>query len=70
MCFGCELKMGESNQLLSDDRTDTKVMLDRVPFGFRIHLIVSEGNIKHHHARDIYYCPFCGRNLKEGGCDD
>lgn len=70
MCFGCELKIGDHNLLLSDDRTDVEVTLDRTGTEFRLHLIVSEGNIKHHHARDIYFCPFCGRNLKGGGSDD
>lgn len=70
MCFGCELETGEHNLLLSDDRSDTEVRLDSTPLGFRLHLIISEGNIRHHHARDIYFCPFCGRNLKEGGSDE
>lgn len=66
MCFGCELKENQSNRLLSHEWTKSELWMERAAGVFRLHLV--DGT--HHSTRDIYFCPFCGRNLKGGGGDE
>ena len=60
MCSGCELKNGERVSVLEPSTTDYKVYIENVANTFRLHM--TDG--KHHNTRDIYNCPFCGRNLR------
>ena len=61
MCIGCELKNGDRVKVLEPSTMDCKVYLENVAGTFRLHIT----NERHHNTRVIYYCPFCGRKLKE-----
>ena len=61
MCIGCDLKNGEKVVVLEPATTDYKVYLENCANVFRLHMT----NGRHHNTRDIYYCPFCGRELKK-----
>lgn len=59
MCVACEIKNGERTEVLDNSATDYKVYLENVANIFRLHM--TDG--RHHSTRDIYHCPFCGRQL-------
>lgn len=59
MCIACEIENGERTKLLDNHATDYKVYLENAANIFRLHM----ENGRHHSTRDIYHCPFCGRNL-------
>lgn len=62
MCYGCDLKNGERTKVIDNACTDYVVYIENCVDNFRLHMT----NGRHHTVRDIYYCPFCGRALKEG----
>ena len=61
MCIGCDLKNGESIDIISNSNTEFKVELENAAGTFRLHM--TDGI--HHTVREIYFCPFCGRKLKK-----
>ena len=63
MCFGCDLKNGEREKVIDNSTTDFVVWLENCANTFRLHMT----NGRHHTTKEIYYCPFCGRDLKAGG---
>ena len=60
MCSGCNLKNGESVKLISNSNTEFQIDIENAGGTFRLHMT----NNVHHTIREIYYCPFCGRNLR------
>lgn len=61
MCMGCNLKFGEKVKILSNSATDFVVYMEYCTDAFRLHMTDGE----HHTTRDIYHCPFCGRDLEK-----
>ena len=61
MCIGCDLKNGERIKVISNSKTDFVVYMENSAEVFRLHM--TDG--QHHTTRDIYHCPFCGRNLEK-----
>lgn len=59
MCVACEIQNGERTEVLDNSTTDFKVYLENVANIFRLHM--TDG--RHHSTRDIYHCPFCGKQL-------
>lgn len=62
MCGGCDLKNGERVKVIDNSATDYVVYLEKCANRFRLHMT----NGRHHTTKEIYHCPFCGRNLEVG----
>ena len=60
MCGGCDLKSGERVKVISNPNSDYVVWLERMCNIFNLHMT----NGRNHTIRQIYHCPFCGRNLE------
>lgn len=61
MCLGCDLENGEFTRILSNKATDFVVNMEIIEGHVKLHMTDGE----HHTTRDIYHCPFCGRNLEK-----
>lgn len=61
MCSGCDLKNGERTKVIDNERTDFVVYLENAANVFRLHMT----NGRHHTTKEIYHCPFCGRDLQQ-----
>ena len=60
MCKCCDLENVERTIVIENLVTEHFVYLENRANTFRLHMT----NGMHHTIRKIYYCPFCGRELK------